>query len=746
MVTLSATLRKLFQAYTEEQFNTLTEAWGVSMVPEQDWVGDTDLLGMFLQEPIEARFAWEGLSKNARDILHQIIVLDIMDGAPENDLQKLLLIDDDEFQKGLVELKELLMVFEDRPSAKVRLRMENRGQESSHVLVVPKESRNVFAIIDNEIYGTGDRSKLKLVDLLLTYELTDLQNIGKLYRMEQHDAGRYFYNNKDGFARSLAGMLVQPSAIELSWSKLDNTAQDICRFLCQTDGNAETDQLRERFDLDNVTLSRSLHLLENHGLVFDTFSGQRRKVFIGRGVLKVLRRTINELDEAKNMRESLTLETLKEIPSLVKEGGFLLCDLAIVVGAVYQQIIEPTQAGPIPKRIANKIAPLLHGSRHHYYDGSDHYLDMVFFIAVGLSLIELVPQTGQKARYMPGPRLTEWRQLTLSQQERRLLNFWWSTRSHSWSDIAGVYYHSDGYGYYLDMHAARRALLEYLVKTCQTDQWYTRSSLLQIIKQKEPLLLRSTSHYSPYESAIQTRRNILDQWDTNDGELITGIMDSTLNELGLVTIGSLQTTSTQQPGNSYAFKLNEVAVKAMEWDESAIVVIPAPTEPKRTLIVQPNFELLLLEPDYTILYQLLPFARVDQVEMVSRLTITQESIRRGVESGWNVERTLQTLQTLSMRELPQNVLYTLQDWSRLYKNATLSQVLLLEVSSEVVADEIIASSKLRTLDLHRLGPCAMVVAGDISLQVLRTTLEKEGVILRVEGTILTAASVNDRWR
>ena len=59
------------------------------------------------------------------------------------------------------------------------------------------------------------------------------------------------------------------------------------------------------------------------------------------------------------------------------------------------------------------------------------------------------------------------------------------------------------------------------------------------------------------------------------------------------------------------------------------------------------------------------------------------------------------------------------------------------VSSETVADELCASAKFRTLELRRLGPLAILVSGQVSLQVLRNTLEKEGVILRVQGDILT---------
>ena len=102
----------------------------------------------------------------------------------------------------------------------------------------------------------------------------------------------------------------------------------------------------------------------------------------------------------------------------------ILYDLAIVINAVYQMVIEPTQAGKVPKRLANKIFPLLHGSRPNYYEDTDYYLDMVFQIAKSLQLLQVKESLGQKARYMPGPNLEEWARLEAFEQTRRLLELW----------------------------------------------------------------------------------------------------------------------------------------------------------------------------------------------------------------------------------------------------------------------------------------------------------------------------------
>ncbi len=504
--------------------------------------------------------------------------------------------------------------------------------------------------------------------------------------------------------------------------------------------------MRNALGLSRSALSHHLHLLESYGLVFDTFSGQEHKIFIGRGIFKVLRKIIGEGDQVtEKSKQAPTTIVLQDAPPIIHEAqSKVLYDLAIVVGAVYQQVIEPTQAGRVPKRLANKIWPLLHGSRPAHYEQTDNYLDMVFAMAQSLALIRLQENTGQKSRYMPGPKLAEWTHLEQSEQVRQLLALWWHPGNNFWSDVAGAKYHPsnyDGFGYYMDMLAARKGLLDYLTQHCQPGEWYALEPFLQTVKARNPLLLREHSRYSAY-GGVQKSKDVLSNWDQNDGELITGMLSSSLHELGLVTTGYQVVSSTdREMGNPAAFQFTSLAADVL-WDKQQVASEHAALNGHvRTLIVQPNFELLLLQPDYPTLYQLLPFARVDQVEMVSRLTLTQESVRRGVEAGWGVERVLQTLQGHSQKDLPQNVLYTLQDWSRLYKDATVSQVILLEVSSEAVADEICASPKFRSLELRRLGPCAMAIGNQVSLQVLRSTLEKDGVILHVQGDILSAREV-----
>src|SRR5207244_12073883 len=122
---------------------------------------------------------------------------------------------------------------------------------------------------------------------------------------------------------------------------------------------------------------------------------------------------------------------------------------------------------------------------------------------------------------------------------------------------------------------------------------------------------------------------------------------------------------------------------------------------------------------------------------VRRLTLTRASVLRGMEAGNDIEQILRILEERSQKEIPQNVAYTLRDWVKLYKDVRISQVLLLEVSSEAVADELCSSPKLQTFNLRKLTPRVLVVSNEVNLQELKRALEKEGIIVRVRGDIIT---------
>ncbi len=88
------------------------------------------------------------------------------------------------------------------------------------------------------------------------------------------------------------------------------------------------------------------------------------------------------------------------------------------------------------------------------------------------------------------------------------------------------------------------------------------------------------------------------------------------------------------------------------------------------------------------LYRVLPFVEGQHIERVSRVRLTQAALHDGIGHEWSIEKIMATLTELSQKELPQNVTYEMAAWASKHRAAQLSQVVLIEVSSESVAEAV----------------------------------------------------------
>jgi hypothetical protein len=291
----------------------------------------------------------------------------------------------------------------------------------------------------------------------------------------------------------------------------------------------------------------------------------------------------------------------------------------------------------------------------------------------------------------------------------------------------------------LQIQPGRVALVEQL-KKCVPERWYTIESLLHTLWSNDPLAMR---HESPYVYKaellkIQARQKEYRNWREADGEVYIGMLSHVLYELGLVALGYNEAVEQpeQEPINPDAFQVSRLGSAAMTSHRGAKGEEQEERE-QRSLIVQPSFEMLLMQQDFATLYQLLPFAQLDQVGMVSRLTLTRNSILHGLEHGYTVENILQILAEHSQKEIPQNVVYTLNDWAKAFQEAKISQVLLLEVSSEATATQLCGMRKLQEYNIRQVAPCLLLISSEINLQTLRNLLEKEGIKAHLNGTFHT---------
>jgi hypothetical protein len=436
-------------------------------------------------------------------------------------------------------------------------------------------------------------------------------------------------------------------------------------------------------------------------------------------------------DIAPDNSYGTTNEWTSMVPSVPAEAQpLILYNLTAIVGIVHQQRITLTRQGTVTKRCVSLLRPLLHGSPWNDERREDAYVNMLCEAAKQLHLIYSsfsYDDDDDKPYYCPTVEsgLDTWSQLNVHEQARQFLAWWWG--SSQWHDAWSPAFRQWDNGDWNPL-AARGLLVDLLSSRIYVPgQWYSISSLLDTIWSRGPYVLR------PARLKERTRTQSVPSWlrrawDNCEGIVYRGILSSTLSELGIISTdqhtGDMKTGSSPLPTR---FGITPFGAQVLFEEATA-----STARYIKALVVQSSFEMILLRFDPPTLYQLLPFSEVKLVEQVSRLTLTQHSILRGIERGISVDQMLAILKESSKQVVPQNVARTLRDWAKTYKEAETVQVLLIEVSSEAIADELCLSPNWQAFSIEKIGPCRLLAWNAYDIFAFRRFLRKAGFVLREE--------------
>ncbi len=385
------TLKQALGEYSEEQLRQLAQWWGIGETPEEGWRHHHGLLIQHMQDPIAVRFAWEQLSEDERKVLHNILNFSASNGVLHDVILKMTRLPEANFEQALATLKQYMLVIEEQTSIKLAgattgssSKQKKPASVKTTKLSIAKDLLEPLLSIANEIYTPQqDRSQMKLENILARINQEKLYEIGRLYGFMLHD-----YYSRTLPSTRLAGQMVQPDVALYAWDHFDANTRKLLKWLCENEGVAPMQAAREYTGFDNSSLSAIIHTLERFAIAFDTFSGSERKLFVPRELLKNLKKAAAQLERVEEAPPGLV--TLDTPPQSIHNGDTLiLYDLATIIGAMFQQNIEPTQADRVPKRIANKLQSLLQISRRiqPYYE-DDETIDMLFSVALKLGLVK----------------------------------------------------------------------------------------------------------------------------------------------------------------------------------------------------------------------------------------------------------------------------------------------------------------------------------------------------------------------
>src|SRR5436309_4029289 len=225
-------------------------------------------------------------------------------------------------------------------------------------------------------------------------------------------------------------------------------------------------------------------------------------------------------------------------------------------------------------------------------------------------------------------------------------------------------------------------------------------------RQYGPRAERYSMGSNPYGWDFRLRRGWLthrEGWHLVEGGFIRGVVLGPLRWLGLVDVNS--------EANATAFRLAAGIT---------LVTSDSPPEvedvPWGRLIVQPNFELVVLAPvSEALLIRLDRFAERLGLEHIAQYRITKASVTRAIQMGMHAETIQQVLEEATGPgvEIPQNVQYSLVEWERQARRLELWQgALLLEGDEAELLDELLTNEETRGLLGRRLYPVLAMVAAN----------------------------------
>jgi hypothetical protein len=714
-------LGALLQQRTLAELGAIAVLWGATPPAGTD-ADDVQRLERQMRDPLAARTVWQSLGTEERAVLHAVVGPAARNWCVVEQIPERTGLAPAVAMAAYARVAQAFIIAEDLAKMQgeelVGQRVAFYGYSQPRSAQTPVAER-VIAYAPTEIattlYSVGrelgtllpDRTTLTLDDLLQPYRQGDLDQIGRRFGLTIQT-----YCSRNEVRAVIADNVSQADAVRYALTQLPPALSDLYEWLIAKGGRVPTDEVQARMCWDKPALLAALRTFEDYAIAFDAFSEGQRVVFIPARTFDNLRRA-----HARPQPQGQAVE--RATPLIIRPAdSIILWDIAAFVAGVVQQDIELTRTQALPKRTAQRLVPLLANEWARQSDEAAYrYLAQLQTEAQDLGIIQAA-NVEDRFRLDLGVKLDVWASQDIRMQTHRILRRW--PHNRAWHDQVGAHY-AGWMASALSLTAAREALLN-LLRQCAAGVWYDVRALLRKLQEDDPFVLRPEQRFNGH-GGFKVADDIRAHWDDTDAELLIGMLKSTLYELGIVALGYDCDTlpATRAERNPDAICLTELGVEVLKGD---LGLAQTPTE--QPLVMQPNFEIVLLEPHMPALYWLVRFAQPEQIGRSSRFKVTREALLRSMTDGTTVDDLLAFLARHSQKALPQNVIYTLNDWARQYKATRLSRVVLIEVDDEALATELCESPKLRELGLRRVGPLALATPEGAAVRAVRRAIERAG--------------------
>lgn|GEM_PF-1927429 len=643
-----------------------------------------------------ARAVWEGLDPDVRSFVtwllgqrNMLALVDDLPGHLKQPYEEITPVLERTRRVGLVDVDEVLVRGSRVVSSGDNLyAWAGKSQTEAvrrRVVSVAAESAKVLREILEESKAPPpfDESFSALLNRL---EQEDVQRIASTWKLPE--TSRYYKSELIGV---MSEFVATGQGRNLLLAAVPQHSQSLFAFLESSEGKAGAFDVKSHFEWAERDLRLAALPLVQRALVWDVLSEERRYLFIPCDLLRGSQKSVSKITSLGQPKVETTAPYSHE-SRLPYETSWDL--LTLLASAAQQELSLTLQDGRITKRHAKKLNDaFLHPTD---MKGGTDYIDVLVHLARTLGL--LAESQGERSALTVTPKAEDWVNLSFDSQRRRLYGLWQEDRK--WAEPAT---YGTIYWWNSDLTGARKRLAQHLVELAPM-QWVSVDAFLRRIHTVEPFLIWSQDELVG-RFGLRALQGFRSQWFEIEGRIIADMLRTMLFWLGAVEVGR------DKQKRFISFRVTEEGMSLMSNGSPGRSEASNPkskTQSPKSLLVQPNFEVLVLAPESHVVWDLIRTADLVRHDRVSAYVLNKESVLRGIESGLTPDAIKQFLEVSSGKGLPQNVAHSIDDWSRLAKRVAISQATLLEVESEALLDEMMASRKTRKYITRRLSPTVAI--------------------------------------
>ncbi len=687
-----------------QDLRIISELWQVNLT-DRLYSGNAYQLSQEMQSEFLQRRIVENLTRQERECLRWFLNQSEFT-ANLAELSESLSVNYDELKRQAMALRKAGLLFDERilsqvlgwqpPEDPTSTRRSGWGDLYRHranniptvqarlLMVVPRELARPLGRLLNEIEEAS-------INELPTIALSRLPLINLLNRLEPE---MLEIQAQTWGILALLGNVTEPAVLanELARALTDTTVQQrvtsdlsseslklFGNLKKATGGRTTLKTLLEDY-VSVKRLGRALRPLTEQLLVWELFEGGESLVFIPAEILQP--------QTTSALATPLPLQTVTPPVNTTLYPPYAMAwDALTFLNYISQNVVELTVKHYIPKRDLKRLVSQLWVTEDlDEVQRTAFIINSVFFKKLYRNDLDL-------NRLQLTEDLHEWLQLDLYEQLRQLVDYWLRDGGRI-GPVTYPYY----YATLPLVTKANNAMLGWLAE-CETGIWYSLDALI-----------RRVQHDDPY--FILSRRELLNmlgpnrltetskQWMRIEGEIIRQTFNTALEWFGIVQVGR------DEDERVTAFNLTPFGAEICGKSEATRQFIPPVEKP---LLVQPNFEVMLFVPQSATVWMLQKFTASKKLDQVSLYNLNREALMRGLENGLSLKEITEWLAANNQQPLAQNLVISLQDWSKNFRRVTVGPATLLEVEDPAILDELIANKQYSEYFERRLSPNAALV-------------------------------------